>query len=283
MNKKAKPIFLNEGLNKSGKKNKLTLQFPTNIDFQNKEVALGYLGMYYSWRNVTGVYRSSDNKEGYNNNRFSYTWVNGVTYEVLLPDGFYTISDLASFMQKNVMIPNGHFMLDAKGKNVYFIDFVLNSTYYAVTMTCSPIAIPVGGSNPNALPLGKVPQLNIPVNNNFGKLIGFNGGSYPALPNTTTIYYINSQNVPKISTANTIYVQCNLAESDTGIFTNAIYQFSPTVPYNQYISITPANLIFSDVTSGSKRNVDIWFTDQNGDPLDVIDPEINVTLLIRDV
>ncbi len=243
MNKKTKPIFLNEGINKSGKKNKLTLQFPTNIDFKNQEVALGYLGLYYSWRNVSGAFRS-DNQPGYNNNKFSYTWVDGLTYDVVLPEGFYTISDLASFMQNNVMIPNGHFMLDARGKNVYFINFVPNSTYYAVTLTCSPVAIPAGGSNPNNITVGKVPQFNVPLYNNFGSLIGFNGGSYPALPDTTTTFFLNSQKVPKISTANTIYVQCNLAESDTGIFTNAIYQFSPTVPYNQYITISPANLIF---------------------------------------
>jgi len=281
MNKKVKPIFLNEGINISRQKNKLSMQLPTNVDFHNKEVALGYLGMYYSWRNVSGPFATTG-ETGYNNNQFSYTWVDGVTYNINLPDGFYTISDLAQYMQKIVMVQNGHFMLDANGRNVYFIDFVPNSNYYAVSLTCKPVAIPVGGLNPNNLPLGKVPQLNIPANNNFGKLIGFNGGSYPALPNTTTIYYLNGQNVPKISSANTVYVQCNLAESDTSIFTNAISQFSPNVPYGQYIAIDPANLIFLDVTNGSKRVIDVWFTDQNGKPLDIIDNEINVTLLIRD-
>jgi len=281
MNKKVKPFFLNEGINISRQKNKLSMQLPTNMDFHNKEVALGYLGLYYSWRNVSGAFKSNGEK-GYNNNQFSYTWVNGQTYNVILPDGFYPIPDILEYMQKQVMIPNGHFMLDGKGKHVFFIEFVSNPTYYTVTMTCKPVAIPAGGSNPNSLPLGKVPQLNISADNNFGKIIGFNSGSYPALPNTTTFYNVNGQNVPKISSANTVYVQCNLAESDTSLFTNAIYQFSPTVPYNQYIPIIPPNLIYLDVTDGSKRMIDVWFTDQNGDPLDIIDNEINVTLLVRD-
>ena len=42
MNKKVDPIMINDGINTSGKRNKLTIKFPSNIDFYNKEVALGY-------------------------------------------------------------------------------------------------------------------------------------------------------------------------------------------------------------------------------------------------
>jgi len=281
MNKKVDPIMINDGINSSGKKNKLTLKFPSNIDFYNKEVALGYLGLYYSWQNVSGP-TTANGLTGWNNNSFSYTWVNGTTYPVNLPQGFYTISDLVGYMQKNVMVPNGHFMLDANGRHVYFIDFVANSTYYAVTLTCKPIAVPVGGSNPNTLPLGKVPQLNIPNFNEFGKLLGFNSGSYPTEANTTVAFYINSQNVPKISPVTTVYVHCNLSESNSTVFTHAISQFSPKVGYNQYIDVSPNNLVYYNVSDGSYREISVYFTDQNGQPIDIIDPDINVTLLIRD-
>jgi hypothetical protein len=173
-------------------------------------------------------------------------------------------------------------MLDANRRNVYFIDFVANSTYHAVTLSCKPIAVPVGGSNPNALPLGKVPQLNIPNYNEFGKLLGFNSGSYPSAADTTVAFYINSQNVPKISPVTTVYVHCNLSESRSSVFTHAISQFSPKVGYNQYIEVSPTNLVYYNVSGGSYREISIYLTDQYGNPLDVIDGDINVTLLIRD-
>ena len=69
--KKVSPIMINQKMNSSKKKNSMTLEFPSNVDFSNKEVALSYLGIYYSWRNVSGLYTQNTN-DGYNNNSFGY-------------------------------------------------------------------------------------------------------------------------------------------------------------------------------------------------------------------
>src|SRR4051812_31740368 len=130
--KRVSPIMINQKMNRSGKKNSLTLQFPKSIDFSNKEVALSYLGIYSSWRNVNGLYTNGE--QGYNNNRFGYRWTNNIFYPVTLPDGFYTIADLNSYMQTITMVQNGHYMVDVNGDNVYFINFSANSVYYTTSV-----------------------------------------------------------------------------------------------------------------------------------------------------
>jgi hypothetical protein len=279
--KKVSPIMINQKLNSSGKKNTLTLQFPNTVDFYNKEIALSYLGIYYSWRNVSGRYTENRN-DGYDNNRFGYFWTDGNFYDVTLPEGFYTIADINNYLQTIVMVQNGHYMVDANGKNVYFISIAPNSVYYTTTVVCNPVVVPVGGTNPNGLALGNTPQLNIPSSNNFGLLLGFNAGNYPATSGTTTTFYVNGQSTPNISPVTTINVNCNLAESQTSSLVHSIYQFSPTVGYSEYINITPPYLIFYDISNGAYRNITIFFTDQDGKPLDIIDGNINVSLLVRD-
>lgn len=275
-------IMINQELNSSGTNHRMTLKFPSNIDFKNKEVALAYLGIYYSWENISGSITSSG-MTGYNNNTFSYTWIDGITYPVFLPDGFYSITDISNYMQTITMTVNGHYTFDANGAKVFFISFVENPTYYATTVTCTPTYVPAGGSNPNGIILGVVPQLNIPAGNNFYKLLGFyEWTSYPPTAGTAVTYYQNSQMIPHISPVTTVNVNCSLAESRTSIFSNSIYQFSPTVNYAEYITITPPYLIFYDVTNGSYRDLTVYFTSETGRPIDIRDGGINVTLLIRD-
>jgi hypothetical protein len=274
------PIILNQAQNTSGVKHKLTVKFPQPQNFNNQRIALAYAGLYYSWRNVSS-YRTKSGLDGWNNDKFSYIWVDGTTYNVTLPEGFYAIPDINDYLQRYVMKPNGHFVLDADDKAVYFIQIESNATYYSVTATMSPIAVPVGGSNPNSLSLGEVPQLVIPNENDFGKLLGIDPGTYPSAAGTTDAYYLNSQNVPNISPVTTVNINCNLSQSKTSIFTNTIHQFSPTVAVNQYIAIQPPFLVYFDVSGGTYNDITVYFTDQEGRPLDIIDPNITVTLLLE--
>jgi len=277
MNKKTNAIMINRELannkfNTYIKKNELTLHFPQSQEFKNKEVALAYLGLYYSWRNVT---------QNNNNNKFGYIWVNNVFYPIDLPDGFYSIFDLNNFMQQITMTNNNHFVLDVSNEKVFFIDIKVNPTYYSATTTCRPISVPNGGSNPHSLQLGNVPQLQI-LDNNFGSLIGYDVGLYPPTAGTTVDYYVNSQNIANITPVTSVNVNCNLAESQNSIFSNSIYQFSPTVPYASYISFQTTYPMFYDISNGSYKDITVYFTDQSGKPLDILDGNINVTLLVRD-
>ena len=73
-----------------------------NINLKKgQKVALANLQMYYSTFNITAAN---------NNNSFSYTWVDGIVYQVLIPDGFYDIPSLNNYLHFT-MVQNKHYLL----------------------------------------------------------------------------------------------------------------------------------------------------------------------------
>ena len=147
--------------------------------YKNEEIALNKLTIYYSWRNILSEY---------NNNKLSYIY-NGVTYDITIPDCFFTINDINNYLQLK-MKQNGHFTLDSEGSEVYYIDISENLSYYSCTINLTKLTLPISGSNPNAMVLsGNTMQLVLPAS--FNELLGFNAGTYPATPSATN-YGINS-------------------------------------------------------------------------------------------
>ncbi len=94
----------------------LTYNFPNSITFDNHEIAVHSINMYYSWCNISSAL---------GNNTFSYVWYNGSTpstITIVIPDGLWEISDLNNFLQYQ-FIQNGDYLINATGKNVYYAEF----------------------------------------------------------------------------------------------------------------------------------------------------------------
>lgn len=241
---------------------------------KGKQVALAYLGLYYSWRNIT---------VNFNNHLLQYRWVDGVVYDVNMSDGFYTINEISDFLHF-VMNKNGHYVLDANGQPIYAIQFETNPTYYCTTFDMFAVVVPSGGSNPNAIPapqLGLVPQIIIPTNG-ICDILGVNAGEYPSAPATTATYSFNGQNVPQVSPITTINVACNLVKNGMNRYQRVLYQFAPTTGYGSYISIASIFPIFYDILDGSYDTISLTFYDQRYQNIEIIDPSITATLLIKD-
>lgn len=195
------------------KNNELRLVLPVPIELRDSEVAISSLIMYNSVFNITTIY---------GNNFFSYIF-SGITYNLTIPNGYYTISDLNGWLELQ-MYNNNHYMLDQYGDPVYFLKLESNPVYYSVTLTASPIVLPSGGSNPNALIPGNSPQF-IFTNTNFCTFLGFNSGTYPPAPSPMR-FQQNSQNVPQLDPVNTYNVVCNLARNDNlSSLPQVIYSF----------------------------------------------------------
>lgn len=99
--------------------------------FRNAKISVNNIYLYYSWYSISASQR---------NNQFSYIWYSGsgptaTTVSITVPDGFYSISDLNSYLQ-SVMITNNHYLIDSTGNFVYFIEFEENSTYYSIQLNC---------------------------------------------------------------------------------------------------------------------------------------------------
>lgn len=267
-------FIINQTNSVKGVPSKFQVKLPTPIFLKDKSSALAYLGIYYSWRNIT-------KKLG--NNFFQYQ-LNGSTYDVKIPDGFYNVSDLNTFFEL-VMEDNGHYLVDADGNYVYFMSLNINLVYYEITFTCKPIptVLPLKHTNPKGLDLsGKTPQF-IFSNAGFNQLLGINSGTYPPSALETEMKTFNSQNIPQIAPVTTVLVGSNLSNNQHNNVNRTIFfQFTPNTTYGSYMTYQPSFPIFFDSNNGYYDGIELNFYDQNGNSLDILDTNITATILLKD-
>ena len=277
-NDKYQPLFLStRNFTITNNNSIFTYYFQQAKEIRNKEMALFYLFIYYSWYNINAL--------KYNNNTVSYTF-NGTVRNIVIPDGDYEISDISNYIQL-VMQTNGDYLVDNNNNIVYFISLVQNPTYYGATLTCTPIpsSLPTGWTNPNSITLsGETPTLNF-NNSNFNLLLGYNTNtSYPATPQTS-VYSINSVNTPEINPVYCVNVLTNMTNNDglVNVNANVIYQFNPTNnTYGSQIQIEPTNLLFCKINDNPYNYLQITFTDQDGNFLPIRDVAMNMAFVTRD-
>ena len=85
----------------------------------------------------------------------------------------------------------------------------------------------------------------------------------------------NSDIVPKLENVEVVLVHCNLV--------NNSYQQHSRVPnkkYGQLISISPHSLVFLKTINTEFSEIEIWFTDQNNNVLE-IEGNVNISLIIN--
>lgn len=275
-------IFLSPSNNVSTVNNIMALNFPIPYFSRGDEIALSNLFMYYSWNNVSLL--------KFNNTSCTYTWVDGTVNLVSFPDGFYTIDNISAYINF-VQTTNTHYLTSTTPgalPNLYYTNLAANPVYYAVTLTELPVptSLPTGYSLPSgaawSLPSpAKVPLLTISGSNNFGSLIGFAAGTYPAVTQATE-YQINGTLVPNISPVSAINVRCNFVNKPSfNTIGDTIYTFSPNVSFGSQIQEKPPYLNFFACQDGYYTQLIITFSDQNGNPLGVQDTNTVLTLAIK--
>jgi len=283
---------------------KYEYKFPKPVNFTNKEIALASLNMYYSWPNIQAIY---------NNNVFTYKWWDyygnlTAVVNITIPDGNYSISTLSSFIQSQMLL-KGHYLIDTKTSNkIYFIEMIENPTYYAceITFTSMPAKSsfdPTIYTHPNPpttiidgsgntvykgwdLPSYKnFPQVIMSSSSNMKEFLGYVAGTYPAsnVPVTTT-YDILGTVAPKTYPVSAVNIQSNFCKSDIAIPDNILYSFSQgNAPYGDLILKEPNNLIWIKIIDGTYSKLDLTFIDQDFNPMKILDNQVNIIILIRDL
>lgn len=260
--------------------NRLVYQFQQGgVQFQDNEIALATAQLYYSWYNITSAY---------GNNTYSYTWVNGVTYTVTMPDGNYSIAELNTFLQ-NIMVQNTHYLVNTtSGDFVYYIQWETNSTYYAVQLNeyVVPSVLPVN----YALPAGatwslpavpSTPQINI-LQNAFRDIIGFNAGTYPSAVPQGSTYSVLSVVAPQVNPVSSLQITCSIATNPYSSQSKVIYAFGvPETLFGGQILVQTPEYAFTKLVNGNYNQFEISIVDQNGRPIALIDPQISIMLIIR--
>ena len=90
----------------------------------------------------------------------------------------------------------------------------------------------------------------------------------------------NSENVPRSENVEVVLVHCNLVNNSYQQTSRVLFTFVPNKQYGQLISISPHSLVFLKAINTEFSEIDIWFTDQNNNDLEIED-NVNISLIIN--
>ena len=89
----------------------------------------------------------------------------------------------------------------------------------------------------------------------------------------------NSENVPKLESAEVVLVHCNLVKNDYQHTSKLLFTFVPNKQFGQLINISPLSLTMINTVNTEFFSVEVWFTDQFSKALGIED-NVNLTLII---
>ena len=249
------------------------------------EMCVSSVTLPYSFYNVSSYYA---------NKTLTIMFPTGsttVSYDITLPDGFYTVTDINSYIQQ-VCIDNGAYLIDSSGNYVYFVQLVYNTAYYSVQLLTFLVPNAIGtytrpssgiySSGGTGLPTTSItPVFIFAKTGSIRSIIGFVEGNYP--PSTQTASWNTSSTLTPVgSTVNSIIMQCSLISNacttpsdildsmpinDTSFGSNIIYQPS----FERYVR----------VSDGTFNNFTFSFRDQSLNEIYAKDPNVSITLIIR--
>ena len=90
----------------------------------------------------------------------------------------------------------------------------------------------------------------------------------------------NGENVPHLEISEVVLVHCNIVNSDYQQDSRVLYTFIPNKPFGNLFEIAPTNFFFLKAFNSEFQEIEVWFTDQNSQPLEIED-RINFTLVIK--
>ena len=90
----------------------------------------------------------------------------------------------------------------------------------------------------------------------------------------------NGENVHNLEYAEVVLIHCNIVNNDYQQDSRALYAFVPNKSFGQLLDSKPRTFLFLKRFNSEFSYIEIWFTDQNSQPLDIED-RLNITLLIN--
>ena len=90
----------------------------------------------------------------------------------------------------------------------------------------------------------------------------------------------NYENVPKLENIEVVLVHCNLVNNAYQQHWRVLFTFVPTKQYGQLISTSPHSLVFLKTMNTDFSEIELWFTDQNNNALEIED-NVSISLIIN--
>ena len=258
--------------------------FPVDEDM---EVMVSSAQIPYSIFNITSAY---------NNNYFTYAFPTGAgistytNFSIVFPDGFYTITDFNNYIQQ-FCIANGLYLIDGSGNNVYYIQFVVNQSSYAIQLLLYvvPRSLPSGWSQPSnwvgysTYTADRTPHIHLPPDSKINDYLGFISGQYPpTLPRLSNYSILSNKQPPLASYVNSIIIHLSIVNNPVVSPSDILDAFQITgANFGENINYQPSVEKYVKLTKGNYSSMVLTLTDQNNNIIYFKDYNILITLLFR--
>ncbi len=238
---------------------------------------------------------------------------------ITIPDGLYEVSDINTYLQQWCIDNNYYLINSTTGEYIYFFQMQVNPTRYAIQLNSFSIpdgantstfaakypnyTQPAGGLfNSVYTPIGaagggtilavyEAPGWYLPAN--FSKWAGWADNTYlpgpgPSVFDTGTVSFPNgsaseiSTTAPNVQPNSVIFLNCNLISN---AYTNPqtfMYPIPAKVGIGQLITIDAPEYAWNKLMPGQAAQLILTFTDVDGQPVRLQDPNTVITLIIRD-
>ena len=90
----------------------------------------------------------------------------------------------------------------------------------------------------------------------------------------------NGENVPHLEIIEVVLVHCNITNNDYQQDSRVLHTFVPNKPFGSLLDISQTNHIFLKTVNSEHPDIEVWFTNQNSQPLEIED-RVNLTLVIK--
>jgi hypothetical protein len=160
----------------------------------------------------------------------------------------------------------------------------VNASTYQIEYVSYPLptSLPSGFTAGSAITFpttARGPQLVI--SNNLSTLLGFAQGTYPATQQSS-ITTIGSTTAPAVSDVNNVVITLNSALNPFAPNSTVIHSFSQAgVRYGGLITSNPNELSFVPQQQGFRQDLTVQLCDQMLRPIELIDTDITIKLLLR--
>ena len=233
-------IFMNTENSKTNKSNKFIYQFTDKLNLKTPNNK--NIGLV----NLSIYYTWKNIKSEYNNNKFKIsapTWND--TFD--LPDGSYSISDIQDYFEfiikKHETLTENPPIQIYTNKTKNRIAFKVKTGYRLELL--SPETMKLLGSTKKDVNKDK-----------------------------------DGEDVPKLESVEVVLVHCNLVNNNYQQASKVLFTFVPNKQFGQLINIAPHSLTMLSTTNTEFSFIEVWFTDQNSEPLEIED-NVNLTLIIE--
>ena len=83
--------------------------------------------------------------------------------------------------------------------------------------------------------------------------------------------YLNGEDVLHLEITEVVLVPCNIVNYDCQQDSRVFFTFVPNKPFGSLLEISPKNEIFLKTFNSEFQEIEVWFTDQSSQPLEIED------------